>query len=169
MARRSSATWTPCEARNRFAERSLSPVELVTSLVARIEAFEPKLNAFTHTFFDRALDEARAAEKRYEGRGAHPRPLEGIPIVIKDFHDVKGEVTTYGSKLYEHHRPDRSLVYVDRLLRAGAILLARTTTPEFALLGVTHSALWGVTAIPGTSSSPRAARAEGREPRSPPA
>ncbi len=139
---------TAVQARDRFVERSLSPVELVTSLVARIEDVEPKVNAFTHTFFDRALDEARKAEKRYARGGAHPRPLEGIPIVIKDFHDVKGETTTYGSRLHEHHRPGRSLVYVDRLLHAGAILLGRTTTPEFALLGVTHSDLWGVTRNP---------------------
>ena len=58
---------------------------------------------------------------------------------------MKGEITTHGSRLHEHHRPGKSLVYVDRLLRAGAILLARTTTPEFALLGVTHSDLSGVT------------------------
>ena len=136
------------QARTRFADRSLSPVDFVLSLVARIEAVEPKVNALTYTFFDGALDQAREAEKRYAGRGARPRPLEGLPIAIKDFHDVKGEVTTYGSRLHEHHRPARSLVYVDRLLRAGAILLARTTTPEFALLGVTHSALWGVTRNP---------------------
>ena len=136
------------EARNRFREGSLSPVELVSSLLARIEAVEPKVNAFTHTFFDRALDEAREAEKRYADRGASPRPLEGLPLVIKDFHDVKGEVTTYGSRLHEHHRPRKSLAYVDRLLRAGAIVLARTTTPEFALLGVTHSELWSVTRNP---------------------
>ena len=136
------------QVRERFRERSLSPVEIVSSLVARIVDVEPRVNAFTHTFFDRALDEAREAEKRYADRGARPRPLNGIPIVIKDFHDVKGEITTYGSRLHEHHRPRKSLVYVDRLLRAGAILLGRTTTPEFALLGVTHSELWGVTRNP---------------------
>ena len=136
------------QARERFRKRSLSPVELVTSLVARIEDVEPRVNAFTYTFFDRTLDEAREAEKRYAGRGARPRPLEGLPIVIKDFHDVKGEITTYGSRLHEHHRPRRSLVYVDRLLHAGVILLGRTTAPEFALLGVTHSDLWGVTRNP---------------------
>ena len=136
------------QARDLFRERSLSPVELVTRLVARIEDVEPKVNAFTHTFFDRTLDEAREAEKRYAGRGDRPRSLEGLPIVIKDFHDVKGEITTYGSRLHEHYRPPKSLVYVDRLLHAGAILLARTTTPEFALLGVTHSDLWGVTRNP---------------------
>ena len=135
-------------ARERFRARSLSPVELVSSLVERIEAVEPKLNALTHTFFARAIDQAGAAEKRYAGRGRRPRPLEGIPIVIKDFHDIEGELTTYGSGLYERHRPSKSLVYVDRLLDAGAILLGRSTTPEFALLGVTHSELWGISRNP---------------------
>ena len=135
-------------ARERFRQRSLSPVELVSHLVKRIEAVEPKVNAFTYTFFERALEEAREAESRYAGRGRRPRPLEGVPIVIKDFHDVKGEITTFGSRLYENNRSRKSLAYIDRLLRAGAILLGRSTTPEFALLGVTHSDLWGITRNP---------------------
>ena len=113
------------EARNRFREGSLSPVELVSSLVARIEAVEPKVNAFTHTFFDRALDEAREAEKRYADRGASARPLEGLPLVIKDFHDVKGEVTTYGSRLHEHHRPRKSLAYRVASGKAPTVLRMR--------------------------------------------
>lgn len=136
------------EAIERFRARSLSPVELVSNLISRIEVVEPKVNALTYTFFERALDEARAAESRYSGRGRRPRPLEGLPIVIKDYHDVKDEITTFGSRLYEKHRSTRSLAYIDRLLRAGAILLGRSTTPEFALLGVTHSDLWGVTRNP---------------------
>ena len=136
------------EAIERFNTRSLSPVELVRALIARIEAVEPKVNAFTYTFFERALEQARQAEERYAGRGPARRALEGLPIVIKDYHDLKGEITTYGSRLYADHRPKKSLPYVDRLLRAGAIVLARSTTPEFAYLGVTHSDLWGVTRNP---------------------
>ena len=135
-------------ARERFREHSLSPVELISNLINRIEAIEPQINALTYTFFERALEEAHAAESRYSGRARRPRPLEGLPIVIKDYHDVKGEITTLGSRLYENHRSRRSLAYIDRLLRAGAILLGRSTTPEFALLGVTHSDLWGVTRNP---------------------
>ena len=132
----------------RFRARSLSPVELVSNLIFRIEAVEPKVNALTYTFFERALDEARAAESRYSGRARRPRALDGVPIVIKDYHDVRGEITTFGSRLYENHRSLKSLAYIERLLRAGAILLGRSTTPEFALLGVTHSDLWGVTRNP---------------------
>ena len=135
-------------ARERFLAGNLSPVELVSNLVSRIEALEPKLNALTYTFFERALEEARAAELRYSGRGKRPRRLEGIPIVIKDYHDVRGEITTFGSRLFENNRSRKSLAYIERLLRAGAILLGRSTTPEFALLGVTHSDLWGITRNP---------------------
>ena len=70
------------------------------------------------------------------------------PIVIKDYHDLEGEITTYGSRLFENHRPKRSLAYVDRLVKNGAIVIGRSTTPEFAFLGVTHSDLWGVTRNP---------------------
>ena len=135
------------EATRRFRDRSLSPVELVTALIARIEEMEPKVNALTYTFFDRAMDQARASEARFAGHG-RVRRLEGLPIVIKDFHDIKGEITTYGSRLFANHRPEKSLAFVDRLLRSGVILLGRSTTPEFALLGVTHSDLWGVTRNP---------------------
>ena len=77
------------------------------------------------------MEQARGAEARYAA-GGRIRRLEGLPIVIKDFHDVKGEITTYGSRLFAEHRPKKSLAYIDRLLRNGAILLARSTTPEFA-------------------------------------
>ena len=71
-----------------------------------------------------------------------------MAVVIKDYHDLKGEITTYGSRLFENHRPKKNLAYVDRLIKAGAIIIARSTTPEFAFLGVTHSDLWGVTRNP---------------------
>ena len=136
------------DARDRFEAGTLSPVELVQALIDRAEAVEPKINAFTHTFHARALKQAREAENRFRGRGARPRALEGLPVAIKDLHDVKGEITTFGSRLFADNRSTSSLPYVERLLRAGAILFARTTSPEFGCLGVTHSELWGVTRNP---------------------
>ena len=136
------------DAQTNFKMRRLSPVELVTNLIDRIEAVEPRVNAFTYKFYEKALLQAKEAEIRFGKRKNNIRRLEGLPIVIKDYHDVKGEITTYGSRLFQSHRPIKSLAYIDRLQRAGAILLARTTTPEFAYLGVTHSDLWGVTRNP---------------------
>ncbi|MDP6430533.1 MAG: amidase [Rhodospirillales bacterium] len=134
------------EALARFSARTLSPVELMQAVVARSEAVNPKLNAFTYTFFELALAQARAAEERYAKGEA--RALEGLPLAIKDFHAVAGEITTLGSKIFEHNRPERTAPTVARLLDAGAIMHCRTTTPEFAHSPVTRSPLWGVTRNP---------------------
>ncbi len=145
---------TASEALAAFEARGLSPLELVEALTARIEAVNPKLNAFTYTFFDRARDQAKAAEARY-GAGGDPRALEGVPIVIKDFHDLEGEITTYGSRMFQNNVSTKSAPTVARLLSAGAILLARSTTPEMAYAPMTRSALWGITRNPwNTEYSP---------------
>lgn len=139
---------TASEAIARFKAKSLSPVEVMEAVIARSNAVNPKLNALTATFYDRALEQARAAEAVYAKGDAPIRPLEGVPIAIKDSHPVKDEITTFGSLAFEHNRPMKSVPTVDRLLDAGAIMHCRTTTPEFAIGIITHSRLWGVTRNP---------------------
>ena len=96
---------TATDAIQKFKARELSPVELCKALIKRNEEIGPKLNATTYTFFDRALKEARKAEAKYKNTKARRlRPLEGICVGIKDFHSVKGEITTYGSKSLNHLR-----------------------------------------------------------------
>ncbi len=129
-----------------FKARKLSPLELVDALIARIEKVNPKVNAFTYTFFDRAREQARRAEALYGAGNA--RKLEGVPIVIKDQHEMKGEITTHGSRLFEHNVDTKSQPFVDRILRAGAIVIGRSTTSEFASATVLHTPLWGVTRNP---------------------
>ena len=119
---------TATEALARFRSGELSPVELMSAVIARSEAVNPAVNAYTYTFYERALEQAKEAEALYAS-GAETRPLEGVPIVIKDFHPVEGEITTFGSRMFENHVPDRSAPTVARLLEAGAIMHARTTTP----------------------------------------
>jgi amidase len=136
------------EALERFKTKKLSPVEVLQAVIARTEQANPKVNAVTYTFFDRALEQARQAEKKYASADGRLRPLDGVPVAIKDFHPVKGEVTTFGSKIFERFRPDYTAPTVQRLLDAGAIMHSRTTTPEFAYSGMTHSPLWGVTRNP---------------------
>jgi Amidase len=97
---------TATEAIAAFKTRALSPVELLKAIIARCEQLEPKVNALTYTYFDRALEQAKAAESQYTRRGGQPRPLEGVTVAIKDFHPVKGEITTFGSKIYRDYRPD---------------------------------------------------------------
>src|SRR5580704_10423853 len=134
---------TATEALAQFKSKKLSPVELTKAVIARSKEVNPKLNALTYTFYDRAIDMAKKAEARYmKGR---PRPLEGIPVAIKDFHPVKGEITTLGSKVLKDFRPNYTTPTVERLFAAGAIMHCRTTTPEFAHAGTCHSPLWGIT------------------------
>ena len=138
---------TATEAIAKFKARALSPVELMSAVIARSEAVEPKVNAYTYTFYERAMAQAREAEARYAS-GAETRALEGVPIVIKDFHPVAGEITTFGSRMFADHVPTRSAPTVARLLEAGAIMHARTTTPEMAHAPHCRSALWGTTRNP---------------------
>ena len=139
---------TATEAIAAFKARTLSPGELMKAVIERCETVNGKLNALTYTYFDRALDQAKQAEARYSRTDGRPRPLEGIPTSIKDFHPVKGEITTFGSKIYKDFRPTYTAPTVQRLLDAGAIMHHRSTTPEFAYSGVTQSPLWGATINP---------------------
>ena len=139
---------TASEALTLFKDKKLSPVELMEAVIARCEQVNPQLNAITYSFYDRALDQAKKAEAKYLKVGAKLRRLEGLPVAIKDFHPVKGEITTLGSKIFENFRPDYTAPTVDRLFKAGAIMHIRTTSPEFAYSGATHSPLWGITPNP---------------------
>jgi len=136
------------EALAAFKARKLSPVELMRAVIARAEVVEPRINAFTASFFEQALEQARKAEARYMKTDGRTRPLEGLPTAIKDESYIKGQVTTKGSLvLRDAVAPYTSLV-AERLLRAGAIVHARTATPEFSCIGVTHSRLHGITRNP---------------------
>jgi aspartyl-tRNA(Asn)/glutamyl-tRNA(Gln) amidotransferase subunit A len=157
------------EALRRFRTRELSPVELMEAVIARAEAVEPVVNALCITYFDRALEQAREAERRYAGDGPPPRPLEGLPVGLKDEVPVEGEPCSEGSLIHEHDVADHTAPIADRILEAGGIVHARTTTPEFSCAGFTHSRLWGVTrnpwnpdfAVGGSSGGSAAALASG--------
>src|SRR3972149_1601380 len=82
------------EAINRFKAHSLSPVELLDALIKRTEEINPLINAFNICLFDKARDAAKKAEAEYQKPNAQPRPLEGIPVAIKDGHRLQGEITT---------------------------------------------------------------------------
>jgi len=136
------------EALRRFRERSLSPVELMRAVITRAETVEPKINAFCATYYEEALEQARKAEARYANGKSPPRALEGIPVAIKDETMLKGRRTTQGSLLLKDHVDDATNPAAERILRAGAIVHARTTTPEFCCAGFTWSRLWGVSRTP---------------------
>jgi Asp-tRNA(Asn)/Glu-tRNA(Gln) amidotransferase A subunit family amidase len=136
------------EALRLFRARELSPVELVTAVIERAEAVEPVINAFAETFYERAVDQARAAEARYAGRGGEPRPLDGLPVAVKEEAEIAGQHNTLGSLPLRDVVAAGTAAFVQRILDAGGIVHARTTTPEFCCAPVTWSRLWGVTRNP---------------------
>jgi Asp-tRNA(Asn)/Glu-tRNA(Gln) amidotransferase A subunit family amidase len=139
---------TAFDALELFRSRDLSPVELMEAVIARAEEVEPKINAFGVTLFDQAIEQARRAEARYAGRGPTPRPLEGIPVAVKEETPVRGQPCTQGSLIYQDWIADFTAVCVDRILKAGGIIHARSTAPEFSCAAFTHSRLWGLTRNP---------------------
>ena len=136
------------EALRFFRERALSPVELLQALIDRAETVEPRVNAFGDTYFDEALEQARRAESRYAGTRPCRRPLEGIPIAIKEETPIAGQRTTNGSLVCRDHVETHTAAVAERILKAGAIVHARSTAPEFSCAPFTHSRLWGVTRNP---------------------
>lgn len=139
------------ESARRIAAGTLSPVALVEASLARIARVQPMLNAFTAVFADEARSQARQAEQAV--RAGRPLGLlHGVPIAIKDFTPMAGVISTRGSHALRHWVPDHDPVIVQRLRNAGAIIVGRTTTPEFAHSSFTRSPLWGETLNPWDST-----------------
>jgi Asp-tRNA(Asn)/Glu-tRNA(Gln) amidotransferase A subunit family amidase len=139
---------TAIEAAALFRKRKLSPVELLSAIIARAEQVNPKINCFADCYFDEALARARQSEARFMKRGAETLPLEGIPLAVKDAQRVAGKRTTQGSLILKDWVDDHSDPMIERLQNAGANIFARTTTPEFCLSGITASRIWGITRNP---------------------
>ncbi|MGH8618902.1 MAG: amidase [Burkholderiales bacterium] len=135
------------ELRRRMGARELSPVELLEACIARIERLNPGVNAIAATAYVRARQEARAAEAAVL-RGEPLGLLHGLPIGIKDLEETAGLLTTFGSPLYRDYVPDSDSSMVARVRAAGAIVTAKTNTPEFGAGANTRNAVWGATGNP---------------------
>ena len=135
------------ELRDMVRRRELSPVELLELTLARIERCNPRLNAICTLAADRAREDALGLEQRL-ARGEDIGLLGGLPVGIKDVTPVSGVRTTFGSPLYRDHVPDEDAVVVQRLRAAGAIIMAKTNTPEFAAGGNTFNPIFGRTRNP---------------------
>ena len=136
------------EALRLFKTRDLSPVELLGAVIDRAEAVEPVVNALADTYFDQAFDAARTAEASYMGKGEPPKALTGIPVAIKEETAIEGLPLQLGSLAHKDDVADHTAVVAERILTAGAIMHARTTTPAFSCVPCTHTRLWGVTRNP---------------------
>jgi aspartyl-tRNA(Asn)/glutamyl-tRNA(Gln) amidotransferase subunit A len=127
-----------------IAARALSPVELMAATLERIERSQPVLNAFITVAAQPAMEAAKAAEAavmRRESLGA----LHGLPLAVKDLVPTGGIRTTFGSLIFEDNVPEDDALAVARLKRAGAIVVGKTTTPEFGQQCLTEAPLFGRT------------------------
>src|SRR3954451_11180817 len=143
---------------SRYASGDASPVEAVDAVAARTSAVDGRLGAFTTLCLERARSEAQASEQAYR-RGDPQGPLAGVPLGVKDLFDSEGVRTTYGSPMCASHMPKADAEALRRARAAGAILVGKTQTHEWAwgissvneLMGTSHNP-WALERISGGSS-----------------
>ncbi len=144
--------------------REVSSAELAEAYLARIEALNPRLNAYVTVCADQALAAAREADRRLAAPEPPDAPFLGVPISVKDLAETRGVRTTYSSRAFADHVPDFDAAVVRRLKDAGFVMLGKTNTPEFGNLSLTESILngacrnpWDTRRTPGGSSGGAAA------------
>lgn len=155
-----------------YRRKEASPAEVVDAVLDRLERVNPGINAFVTVLADQARQAARRAQEQLTQGTDDLPPLHGIPVTVKDLTNTAGVRTTYGSVAFANHVPDEDSVAWARMKAAGAILIGKTTTPEFGMLGVTESRLTGITGNPwnpamtagGSSGGAAAATAAGIAP-----
>jgi amidase len=155
----------------KIRRRELSATEVVRAHLARIDEANPELNAIVTLDREGALTAAEEADRRL-ARGETAGPLHGLPIAVKDLEDTAGMRTTYGSPIYREHVPTADTLLVERLRRAGAILIGKTNTSEFGAGSQTFNPVFGATRNPfdrtrtagGSSGGAAAAVAAGMMP-----
>jgi amidase len=143
--------------------RDMSSEELVDAFIERIESVNHGLNAVVTLVEERAAREAEESDRRLSGKG-EVRPLEGLPITIKDSIITEGVRSTWGMKMFEHHVAKTDAPTVARLRAAGAIIIGKTNTPEMTMdydcdnpvFGQTNNP-WNRERVPGGSSGGEAA------------
>jgi aspartyl-tRNA(Asn)/glutamyl-tRNA(Gln) amidotransferase subunit A len=154
--------------REAYRRGRLSPVAIVEKSLARAESINAVLNAFTTICREHALAQAAEVERAFREH-REPGPLAGVPVTVKDILPTKGIRTTLGSAAFATHVPAVDAVSVERLKKAGAIIIGKTATPEFACRQTTSSPVSGVTRNPwhldltpgGSSGGSAAATAAG--------
>jgi amidase len=142
---------TAREIRDKIRNRDLSAVEVMEAHLTQIEKVNPTVNAIVTLHPDRALDEAKAADAAISS-GESLGPLHGLPTAVKDLTLTKGIRTTFGSPIYKDNVPDRDAIIVERIKKAGAIIIGKTNTPEFGAGSNTFNPVFGATLNPYDTS-----------------
>lgn len=142
------ADFSAHELSQRFRRRELSPVEALNAVFARLDAWQPRINAFCYEDRNAALKDARASEARWQA-GTPLSPLDGVPISIKDLILTRGWPTRRGSRTIDVNQAwTDDAPCVARMREAGLVIFGKTTTPEFGIKGTTDNTLTGVTRNP---------------------
>jgi aspartyl-tRNA(Asn)/glutamyl-tRNA(Gln) amidotransferase subunit A len=144
MAANDVADLSAAETAAAIRSRRVSALEVIDATLARIERLQPILNCFITVCADRARDEARDVDRRV-ARGEDVGVLGGVPLAVKDLVNTAGVRTTFASYIHEHNVPAQDSVSIARLRKAGAILVGKTTTPEFGHMVWTEAPLFGRT------------------------
>ena len=132
---------TITEAARLIEQRRLSPVDLTQAYLDRIEAIDPQLNAYLLVTADRALAQAQAAEAELAA-GRYRGPMHGIPVALKDIYCTAGIRTTCHSRTRAEYVPAFDATTVTKLYEAGAVLLGKLATHEFAHGGPSFDLPW---------------------------
>lgn len=140
-----------CDLAQAVRDRSLSPVEIVDAILARIDAINPVINAYCTVAAEAAREEARRAEQRAMVKEP-PGPLLGVPISFKDLTTTAGIRTTFGSEIFADYVPTEDALVVQRVRDAGAIVIGKTNTAEFGCKSITDNRVFGVTCNPWNPS-----------------
>ncbi|ASK61967.1 glutamyl-tRNA amidotransferase [Virgibacillus phasianinus] len=162
--------YTAIDLVKRIKSKSISPVEVMNHYMNEIDKHNDQVNAFV-TMNPHSMEEAKQAEQDVQ-QGKQLGPLHGVPVGIKDLTPTKGIKTSFGTKVFADHVPDRDATIVKRLKAAGAIIMGKTNTPDFGHKGTTDNLLFGATKNPwnlektagGSSGGSAAAVAAGMVP-----
>ncbi|HBD05678.1 TPA: Asp-tRNA(Asn)/Glu-tRNA(Gln) amidotransferase GatCAB subunit A, partial [Candidatus Uhrbacteria bacterium] len=138
---------TLMQIKQKLENKEFSSKELVEFYLKRIEAFNPKINAFLEVYGDEALKKASEADSA-RASGAEFGPLAGIPMAVKDNICYMGKTSSCGSKILASYKASYTATALQRLVNAGAIVIGRTNMDEFAMGSSTENSAFGVTKNP---------------------
>jgi amidase len=124
-----------------IAKKQITPAELLDAVRQRVEAINPKINAFNHLFFDKAQEQIK--------NGLGQGPFHGVPFALKDLGQyLKGTVTSAGGRVWKDQVADFDSTLVTRYKLAGLVIFGKTTSPELGLTTTTESVIYGLTRNP---------------------